>query len=97
MSILPPEHLRPKYRLYALWFQNDFGGRPTENMVIVHVGRPMSFRTLCDTYIFENLELTVESTKEKYEVAKLCGIQKVLDDNVPQYELAYGGRLIQVP
>jgi hypothetical protein len=83
----PPSHLADKYRLYAIWLEEDFGSRPNQRMMIVHIGRPVSFATLIGTYLLGSTELTIEKTGEKLLTSRICGVQKVKNDNTPQYEL----------
>lgn len=89
----PPIHLAEKYRLYALWLETDYGSRPTNEMLIVHIGRPVSFATLCETYIFQHVELTVEKTNDKIKVNSITGVQKIGNQNIPKYELTMDGIL----
>lgn len=91
-----PAHLSEKYRLYAIWFDADYGSRPAQDLVIVHVRHPVSFRTFCDAYIFQHLELTVEKTGVKIQTSKISGVQKILNDNKPKYELTAAGQLIEI-
>ena len=93
MNHEPPAHLADKYRVYALFMANDFNVRPTGNMILIHVGRPVSLATLCETYIFQHLELTIEKTGEKIKTNEISGIQKINNDNKPQYELTMDGVL----
>ncbi len=90
-----PGHLADKYRLYAISFDEDYGSRPSGNLMIVHIGRPVSFETLCDTYIFQHLEFTIDKTGDKVKTNTICGVYKIPNDNVPKYELAMDGRLLE--
>lgn len=93
MTVEPPAHLADKYRLYAIWLDRDFMSRPNQSMLIIHIGRPVSFETLCDTYIFQHMELTVEKSGDKIPVKGICGIQKIDNQNKPNYELTMDGTL----
>jgi hypothetical protein len=92
----PPSHLAEKYRLYAIWIETDYGSRPITDMLIVHIGRPVSFATLCETYIFQHIELTVGKTGEKIKVSGITGIQKIDNKNIPKYELTMDGTLKEI-
>lgn len=96
MQNLPPDHLKEKYSLYAIWLDADYGSRPISDMMIVHIGRPISFATLCDTYIFQHVELTVEKTGQKIKVSGITGIQKIDNKNIPKYELVMDGTLKEI-
>lgn len=96
MTIESPIHLAEKYRLYAIFFEDNFNVRPNGNMMIVHIGRPVSLGTLCESYIFQHIELTVEKTGEKIKTNEISGIQKIQNDNKPKYELAMGGVLKEI-
>lgn len=91
----PPKHLQDKYRLYAIWFESGYGARPADDMVIVHVGRPVSFATLCESYIFQHIELITE-TQQQFLTNKIVGIQKIGNDNKPKYELTLEGKLLDL-
>lgn len=92
----PPSHLAEKYRLYAIWLEADYGSRPISDMIIVHVGRPVSFGTLCEQFILQHLELTVETTGQKIRVGSITGIQKIDNKNIPKYELTIDGILKEI-
>lgn len=92
----PPAHLAEKYRLYALWLEADYGSRAISDMIIVHVGRPVSFATLCESFIFQHVELTVEKTNQKIMVNTITGIQKIDNKNIPKYELTMDGLLREI-
>lgn len=96
MSHEPPNHLKDPYRLYALWFETDYGSRPISDMIIVHVGRPVSLATLCESFIFQHMELTVEKTGQKMKTNAITGIQKIDNKNIPKYELTMGGMLKEI-
>ena len=83
------EHLREQYRMYSIHFDNG-------QMILVHIGRPVSFKTVCDKFIFEHIELSVEKTNQKFETNKISGIQKIPNQNKPAYELRMGGILVEV-
>lgn len=89
----PPKHLKDKYYLYAIWLEADYGSRPTDDLLIVHVERPVSFATFCDTYIFQHDELTVEKTGEKIKANRVVGIQKIPNNQEPKYTLTQAGVL----
>lgn len=91
-----PIHLADKYRLYAIWLEEGFENKLNQNMMIVHVGRPISFATLCETFIFQHPELTIEKTGKKIKTNIISGIQKVKNDNKPQYELTIDGTLKEI-
>ena len=62
----------------------------------VHIGRPVSFKTVCEKFIFQHIELTVVSSGEKIQTAEVIGIQKVPNGNKPKYELTLDGNLIEI-
>lgn len=93
MNNEPPGHLADKYRLYAIYLENDYGNRPANGLMIVHVGRPVSLESFMELFIFQNLELTVVSTNEKIKTEKITGIQKIDNQNIPKYEIMMGGLL----
>lgn len=92
----PPKHLADKYRLYAIWLENDYGSRPVSDMLLVHVARPLSFATFCESYIFQHLELTVVKTGVKIKTSGICGVQKVDNQNTPKYEITMDGNLKEI-
>lgn len=63
---------------------------------MVHVERPVSFATFCESYIFQHEELTIEKTGEKIKTNRIYGIQKIDNGNKPHYILAMNGNLGQV-
>lgn len=89
----PPDHLKEKYNLFALTFEEDYQNRAEDRSMVVHVGRPISMKTLCDTFIFQHLELTVERSNGKLKTNKIIGIQKIPNQNSPKYELTADGLL----
>lgn len=91
-----PESITDKYNLYAIWVEGGFGSRPVDTMIIFHVSRPMSFKTMCQSYILQHLELTIENTGQKIETSNICGIQKVPNSNIPLYQLRQDGTLINI-
>ncbi len=86
------EHLREPHRVYAISFENGMHKR----LVMVHVARPVSFKTVCVTFILNNIELTVEKTGEKLQTSLITGIQKVPNQNIPEYELTLDGLLKEI-
>jgi hypothetical protein len=89
----PPKHLADKYRCYAIWIEDDGSGQQALKMILVHVGRPISFKTLLETYIFQHLELTTERDGRKIPTRLISGVQKVPNQNTPDYELRQDGTL----
>lgn len=90
------EHLRETYRIYALHLENGINKRPGQAMLMVHIGRPVAFRTVCDKFIFEHVELTIEKTGEKILTSSIIGIQKIPNGNLPDYELRLDGTLVEI-
>jgi hypothetical protein len=84
-----PEHLADKYRLYALRFEDNA-------LLLVHVGRPISFKTFIETYIFQHVELMDEKNKTAYAVARITGIEKIPNQNIPTFELTAAGQLVEI-
>lgn len=95
-STEPPVHLQDRYRLYAIWMDADYGSRPTNDIMIVHIGRPVSFATLCESFIFQHDELTVEKSGVKIKTNLITGIQKIDNKNIPKYELTLAGLLKEI-
>jgi hypothetical protein len=87
-----PDHLQEKYRNYSIHFDNGL----TKSMIIVHVGRPMKFSSFITNYIFQHNELTIEKTNAKLQTSNIVGIQKIPNDNQPDYELRMDGALIEI-
>jgi hypothetical protein len=87
-----PSHLAEKYRNYAIHFDNGL----TKNMIIVHIGRPVKFKSVLDHYIMDHIELTIQKTNVKLETANIVGVQKVPNDNKPDYELTINGVLLEI-
>ncbi len=83
-----PDHLRDKYRMYSIHFENS-------SMILVHINRPVSFKTVCESFIFQHLELTTD-TGQKFETNKIAGVQKIPNQNVPAFELTHDGLLKKV-
>lgn len=91
-----PGHLAEKYRLYAIHLDPGVNKRPNQAMLIVHIGRPVSFKTVCEKFIMEHVELTVVSSGEKIQTNGIIGIQKIDNANKPNYELTYDGLLKEI-
>lgn len=89
----PPEHLSDKYRVYAITMTEDYQNRSEDRSIIVHVARPLSFKTFCETYILQHMELTVESSGAKIPTGKIAGLQKIPNQNTPKYEITADGVL----
>lgn len=87
------EHLREPYRVYAIQLEAGVNKRPGQTILFVHIGRPVSFRTVCNQFIFDNIELTIETTGEKILTSGIVGVQKVPNGNKPEYELTATGIL----
>src|SRR5665213_2816516 len=88
-----PEHLADKYRIYMLRF--DDGG-----MVKLHVGRPVSFRTFCETFILQHIELTTQKigdqNVEMFYTNNIVAIEKIPNSNKPDFEVTAEGILIKI-
>jgi hypothetical protein len=84
-----PEHLGDKYRVYALRLED--GG-----LVKVHIGRPVSFRTFAETFIFQHPELVNEKTKFILQVSQIVGLEKIPNSNKPDFELTATGQLLEI-
>lgn len=91
-----PKHLHDKYNLYAIWLEEDFGRRPSDSMIIFHIARPVSFKTLIETYIYGNLELSIQATNEKIPTRLISGVQKISNSNIPLYELRQDGTFTSI-
>jgi hypothetical protein len=91
------EHLREPYRVYAIHMDPGVNKRPNQAMLLVHIGRPVSFKTVCESFIFQHLELTIQSSGEKIQTNSVIGIQKIPNGNKPQYELRLDGTLLELP
>lgn len=88
--------LEDKYRVYAITFEPTMDKRPRESVMFVHVARPISLKTFCDSFIFQHLELTNEKG-DKFKTNAVCGIQKVPNQVTPEYELTMDGLLKDIP
>lgn len=84
-----PDHLADKYRVYALRFEDG-------SLVKVHVGRPISFRTFCETYILQHIELMAQKTKTIFPTSGICGIEKIPNNNKPDFEVTAAGELLEI-
>lgn len=84
-----PEHLQDKYRIYALRFEDG-------SLVKVHVGRPMSFRTFCESYIFQHIELMNKSQGLLLKTNTIVGIEKIPNANKPDFEATMSGELLDI-
>lgn len=96
MTHIPPAHLSDKYNVYAIWLEKDYVNRPNQNMILIHIARPVSFQTLCGSYIFQHIELTIEKTGEKIQTSRICGLQKIDNGNTPKYVLTMTGDLREI-
>lgn len=83
------EHLREQYRIFSIHFENG-------QMIMVHIARPVSFKTFCEKFIFQHTELSVEKTNQKFETNKISGLQKIPNQNKPAYELRLDGTLGEI-
>jgi hypothetical protein len=80
-------------KIYAIHFNKEVNNRDNDTLFLVSVGRPVSFKTICSTFIFQHLELTIEKTGAKIPVSGICGIQEIPDSNIATYELTIDGVL----
>lgn len=85
-----PEHLADKYRVYVLRF-NDGG------LIKVHVGRPVSFKTFCESFILQHMELINQRTSTIFDTSQIVGIEKVPNNNRPDFEVTMEGQLLDIP
>jgi len=85
----PPTHLADKYNVYFLRFN---GG----STIFVHVSRPVSFKMFIEQYLLNNIELTIVKTDEKIKTNNIVGVEKVLNTNIPEFELTMAGNLIGI-
>lgn len=90
------EHLREPYRVYAIHLDPGMNKRPTQAVLFVHIGRPVSLKVVCESFIFKHLELIVQKTGELIQTSTIVGIQKVPNGNKPQYELRPDGTLVEI-
>jgi hypothetical protein len=90
------EHLREPYRVYCIHLDPGVNKRPSDAMITFHIGRPVSFKTLCSNYIFQHMELTVQKTGHKIPVGDIVGVQKISNQNKPTYELRMDGTFIEL-
>jgi hypothetical protein len=84
-----PEYLADKYRMYALRFENG-------DLVKLHVGRPISFKTFCDQYILQHIELLNQKAGVLFKVAQIVGIEKIPNSNKPDFEVTAEGNLLEI-
>lgn len=90
------EHLREPYRVYCIQLEQGMNKRPGDAVLFVHIGRPVSFKTVCESFILQHTELTVEKTNEKIPTVSIVGITKVPNGNKPTYELRLDGTLVEI-
>lgn len=90
------EHLRDPYRVYCIQLNQGINKRAGDAILYVHIARPVSFKTVCEKFIFQHLELTMVKTGEKIPIVEVVGIQKVPNGNKPKYELTLDGNLIEI-
>ncbi len=77
--------------MYALQLENGMHTR----MIMVSVGRPLSFKGFVTNYIMQHLELTVVRTGEVIKVSEIVGIQKIPNENKALYEITADGKLLE--
>ena len=80
-------------KFFCLHFENGIHKR----MIIVSVRQPGPFRVFCTSFIFNNIELTIEKTNEKIPVSHVVGIQRIPNQNIPEFELTPEGLLKEIP
>lgn len=83
------DNMADKYRCYAVYFENG------TNMII-HVRELTTFPVFCKKYIFDHIELTMEKTNQKIVTANISGIQKIPNQNKPEFELTVDARLVSI-
>lgn len=88
--------MEDKYRVYAITFEPTMVKRPGESVMFVHCGRPTSFKTFCNKFIFDHMELTIEKTNEKILTSTVVGVQKIPNQVTPAYELTGEGLLREI-
>ncbi len=91
-----PDHLKQKYNLYAIQLESGINKRPGQTLLMVHIGRPVSLGTVCRQFIFHHIELTLVKTGEKILTSSITGVQKIPNDNKPDYELTLDGNLNEI-
>jgi hypothetical protein len=91
------EHLREPYRVYAIHLDPGVNKRPNQAMMMVHIGRPVSFKTVCESFIFHHMELIIQKTGELIQTSAIIGIQKIPNGNKPSFELRLDGTLVELP
>ena len=84
-----PEHLADKWRIFMLRFDDN-------SMMMLHVGRPVSFKTFCQNYIFQHLELIDKKDSKLFKTNGIVAIEKVPNQNRPDYEVTEAGQLIEI-
>jgi len=90
------EHLREPYRVYAIQLDPGVNKRAAQSLLTVHIGRPVSFKTVLEKFILQHLELTIVSSNEKIQTSSVIGVQKIPNGARPDYELTLEGNLIAV-
>lgn len=84
-----PEHLADKYRVYMLRFEDG-------SLVKLHVERPISFKTFCETYILQHIELYNENTKTTFFTNQIMAIEKIPNQNIPDFTITLTGQLLEI-
>ncbi len=90
------EHTREPYRVYAIQLDPGVNKRAQQSLLTVHIGRPVSFKSVVELFILQHLELTIVSSGEKIETNSIRGIQKIANGAKPQYELTLTGNLLEL-
>jgi hypothetical protein len=65
----------------------------SSNGIIGHGG---TIYNLSESFIFQYDELTIEKTGVKVPTNRICGIQKINNNNKPNYEIVMGGVLKEI-
>ncbi len=94
------EHTREPYRVYAIQLDPGVNKRAQQSLLTVHIGRPVSFKSVVELFILQHLELTIVSSGagsgEKILTSSIVGIQKIANGAKPQYELTLTGNLLEL-
>lgn len=84
-----PEHLGDKYRVYALRFEDA-------SLLKVHVRQQVGFKTFCETYILQHIELATKNSKLIFKTSRIVGIEKIPNTNKPDFEVTMEGHLLEI-
>ncbi len=78
-----------KYRVYLLRFEDG-------SIVKLHVGRPISFKTFVETFIFQHMELVEDKSKTIFQTKNIMAVEKIPNSNKPDFQITAEGMLLEI-